>query len=222
MPFRGKQAESLWIDYNVGRLKEAIALDAQPNRGIDAFHLATAAHVELSRFPAFALKANELIAPFFKGRAVRAANAEDRDEAILWWLKALAVQPDHKVYRQAASQLIDTDYARLERTVRIGNSSRLVQANLHNTYARSVLISADGRRLAGSDRDMVRVWNLDRPGERAIELRESDFVYDMAFSADGRRLASIGGFHGVVVRIWDLDRPGPGRLNCRRSIRSML
>ena len=56
------------------------------------------AHVESSRFPAFVSRSDELFARFFERRAVRAAYAERRDEAILWWLKALTILPAAKSF----------------------------------------------------------------------------------------------------------------------------
>jgi hypothetical protein len=215
VPFYGARADALWGEFGLRRAQGAIALDEQSNRGPDAYRLALAARTQLEPLPAYTGPSVELLARFYEGRAIRSAYAERRDEALLWWLKASTVRPDHEEFRRAVTGLIGADYARLVKTIPVGRSDRGPRgAVASDDQGRpspvrifSMAFSPDGRRLAsGGDDRVVRAWDLERPDTPPRELRgHTDWVRAVAFSPDGRRLAS-GGDDGVV-RAWDLDRP---------------
>ena len=118
--FYHSRAENLWGGYNLRRANWAIKLDEASNRRPDAYAAAEMAHAESSRFPAFVERSNERFANFFERRAIREAYVENRDEAILWRLKALTVLPARAEFRRAITQLVGTDYARLRHTIRTG------------------------------------------------------------------------------------------------------
>src|SRR5262249_42388637 len=68
----------------------------------------------------------------------------------------------------------------------------------------AVTISPDGKLLAAADRDetIIRIWDLHRLKEiQRIDGHDSD-VLSLAFSADGKLLASGGG--DFVVHFWDM------------------
>ncbi|MGD9645918.1 MAG: WD40 repeat domain-containing serine/threonine protein kinase [Pirellulales bacterium] len=64
--------------------------------------------------------------------------------------------------------------------------------------------SRDGILLASGDRDgSVRIWRADGVGTPRTLAAHRGAVVDVAFSADGRRLATIGEEH--VCRVWDVE-----------------
>jgi WD40 repeat protein len=70
-----------------------------------------------------------------------------------------------------------------------------------------VAFSRDSARLAaGGPDNVVRVWDLRKPGASPLLLQEGLQVLSIAFSPDGTRLAS-GGLD-KTVRLWDLHNPG--------------
>ena len=89
IPFYRDKADRLWGEFGIRRMSWATSLDEKPDRGPDAYHLIYEALGQLKPFPALAGEREKLLAQFFERRAELAAFREDRDEAILWWLKAV-------------------------------------------------------------------------------------------------------------------------------------
>ena len=207
IPFYSGTADAEWAAFGLKRMQRAISNDSSfldPLIRRDAYRLihdAWAQRDDLMGIPSFESKSKSLLAEFFKRCADYAGITERRDDAILWWLKALTVAPDVEDYRRAAGQLVGTDYDRLVRTTRLFSAipgSRLVTA-----------LSCDGRRFAVSERGL-RVWDLERPALPPIALRdrpaEITFDFDfLKFSPNGRLLAATG--QDSAVFVWDLQRP---------------
>lgn len=89
----------------------------------------------------------------------------------------------------------------------------------HNGSIRQFAFSADGRRIAGCDSELVLgsvsadehtiwVWNSEQPDVAPVVLRGFERgVYPMSFSPDGRRVIGVTLFGKAEARVWDLDRP---------------
>ena len=206
IPFYSGTADAEWAAFGLKRMQRAISNDSSfldPLIRRDAYRLihdAWAQRDDLMGIPSFESKSKSLLAEFFKRRADYAGITERRDDAILWWLKALTVAPDVEDYAEPRP-LVGTDYDRLVRTRRLFSAipgSRLVTA-----------LSCDGRRFAVSERG-PRVWDLERPALPPIALRdrpaEITFDFDfLKFSPNGRLLAATG--QDSAVFVWDLQRP---------------
>jgi len=207
IPFHSEQAKRLWGEYNLRRARWAIDLDEQSNRHQDAYRAAGSAHVESSRFPAFRSEADELVGKFYERRAIRAAFAEQRDEAILWRLKALTVLPGRTELRRAVNQLVDPDYTRLVRTIRTGTPPPNPYGDGASLLSGSARLSQDARLLAAVARDgIVRVWNLDGADARPLVLPgRVPAVRALAISPDAKYL--VAGQFSDAALLWRLVQP---------------
>ncbi len=221
IPFRGGQAKKLWGEYNIRRAQWAIDLDQQPTRQQDAYRAAQSAHAEASRFPDFRNQSDELLTRFFERRALRAALPEQRDETILWRLKALAVLPARPELRRAVSQFVDPGYVRLVRTIRTGLDLGTDRDLTH----RFKLLSHDGRFLAAlpSDDGILRVWDLENSDHDPLILRgRVARVFILAISPDGKHLVVVER-PGRALH-WRLDQPAadPDLLKVDGEVRQLV
>ncbi|OWK34535.1 hypothetical protein [Fimbriiglobus ruber] len=66
----------------------------------------------------------------------------------------------------------------------------------------AIALSADGRLAATADRDVVRVWDMDPPGERATLPVGKGPIHSVALSPDGKTVAAAG--VDGVVHLWDV------------------
>lgn len=90
--------------------------------------------------------------------------------------------------------------------------AELVSERLRRLLPESVhpeLAVAPGARalLAASRADGLRLWTVGGPAVRAVLAGHTSYVYSLAFSPDGRRLAS--GSWDRSVRLWEVDTQQP-------------
>jgi WD40 repeat protein len=212
-PFYAGAADREWARFGLERMRTAITLDSDDTRATgrrDAFRLmqdAVAQGEDLLALPSYRTDAATLLASFFAARAERAQWIENRDLALLWWLKALSNAPGNEQYRRAAGQLAGADYDRLIETSRLVGFYGILRASSR----RSPVLSPDGRRFALIDLGRVLVKDLLQPAEPPIPLKfDASMLVDnrvarLRFSTDGRYLMAMGA--DAPVYLWDLRQP---------------
>ncbi len=139
-----------------------------------------------------------------KPAAVGGKAVED-DFQFVW--RALAVSPDSKMiacimhggdhFNPPAQDRIVLFEARTGTVIRRWNDSGLASSSWEE-----LLFSSDGRLLASSDADVLHLWEV-ATGKKVHTFRgHRAEVGSLAFSGNGRRLASVG--HDSTCLIWDL------------------
>jgi hypothetical protein len=146
--------------------------------------------------------ADELWAEFFERRALRAEQQERRDEALLWQLRALAVQPTDDRAR-AVGELISLDYP------------QLVMSFRHSSGVNAVAFSADGRWVVTGSMDEARLWRAETGEPVGQPMRHDDAVRAVAFSPDGRTV--VTGSDDKTARLWRAETGEPVGQPIRRD-----
>lgn len=124
----------------------------------------------------------------------------DAEQAMLLAIEAARLNWDNE---ERVSWLIDS-------TLRSQlNKPLFFNTTLHrqSSSLRAVAFSPDGNLLVtGGDDNLVRLWNLNNPGENPLVLSgHDDNVWTLMFSPDSRTLAS--GSVDNTIRLWDMDNP---------------
>ncbi len=158
--------------------------------------VAARAHEALSEnllFPQ--AKADELLAGYWDRRARAAAVREDRDQALLYRLRAVEAS-DTEGRRRHAAHLVGSDWQRLGATMR------------HDGQVSAAVFSPDGKTvLTGSSDATARLWSADSGAPIGEPMRHRSFVLAVAFSPDGQTVLT-GSIDGSA-RLWRSDSSTP-------------
>ncbi len=159
------------------------------------YTVARTAYDHLRTLPGYEVKADELLAEFWDRRARRAAFQENRDIAIVSWLRAAIVQSTD-TRRSEVSLLTKDDYSNLLSTYRHGGS------------VTAIAFSPDGKTiLTGSWDKTVRLWRTDTGTPIGSPLRHDNSVLAVAFSPDGQTV--LTGSADNTARLWRTDTGAP-------------
>lgn len=140
-------------------------------------------------------KADELLAQFWDRRARSASIGENRDEALLYWLRAIETS-DTERRRRRAAHLVGSDW------------DRLITSLWHGDGVTAVAFSPNGEwLLTGSYSGTVRLWKAES-GEPAGETMHHDsWIQAVAFSADGETILTDSA--DGTARLWKTESGKP-------------
>jgi WD40 repeat protein len=93
-----------------------------------------------------------------------------------------------------------------------GLRSWTLESRRHRGYLVATAVSPDGKSLATGGLDgIVRIWDLESGDLTRVLVGHESYVYGLAWSADGRYLASAGSFD-ATVRLWEVRTGMPLRV----------
>jgi WD40 repeat protein len=158
------------------------------------------------------------------GRYLRTLPFEDRSPITTDYASCVAISPDSKLLA-AGTSTIDTHFGRTPGLLKVWDLATEREVLVLHGFPGSVwrvAFSPDGKRLAAATGDYksgkksfdpqsgeVRVWDV-LTGQQIWILKSHPYcVWSVAFSPDGKRLASAGGAWNEPVpgevKIWDLN-----------------
>jgi WD40 repeat protein len=123
----------------------------------------------------------------------RLLRADDPGAALPWFAEAARRDPDDPTHAGRLNGAL----AQLPRPVYLWRHAQVV---------RDVAVSPDGRRaVTGCEDGTARIWDLDTGAAVGPPLRIDGAVVSVAFSPDGKRVATAGGVYALrgEVRLWD-------------------
>ncbi|MFW2403715.1 MAG: AAA-like domain-containing protein, partial [Gammaproteobacteria bacterium] len=145
LPGYGDMADELFTGYLAGKSR-----DARNLREVQGFS------ERLAEMPGREELGAKLLGEFWDRRTMSAMHRGDRDEALLYSLRALATPTEER--RRVVSELYGTDYASLLGTIRTSEPLQSVEID----RASGLLTSLD-------DRNRVEVWHVTESGPRRIQ-----------------------------------------------------
>ncbi len=110
-------------------------------------------------------------------------------------ISGLAFTPD-------GTKLITSSYDGTIKVWDLVNQQLLFTLRGHRNIIRDIALNPDGKVLASAGNDGVRLWNVETGEFLGVASANTDWVQSVAFSNDGRRLAT-GGFDRII-RIWEI------------------
>lgn len=162
---------------------------------LDDYQVAFSAYENLRDNSAYTGNPDELWAAFFERRALRAEQQQQRDEALMWRLRALPSHPTDNRAR-AVGELTGEEYIPLASALR------------HSGPVRAVAFSPDGQHVVtGSDDQMARVWEIVTGAPVGEPLHHQGSISVVAFSPYGRHV--VTGSNDETARVWQATTGQP-------------
>ncbi|ETW92314.1 MAG: hypothetical protein ETSY1_44195, partial [Candidatus Entotheonella factor] len=137
---------------------------------LEDYQIAFGAYQSLRDNPAYTGNPNEIWAAFLESRALRAEQSQKRDEALLWRLKALDIQPVDD-WAQAIKDLIGVAYVHLVMTLRH-----------HNAIKSGAFILHDQKVFMGSEDGTAQVWQVETGRPLGEPIRHQGAILAVACS----------------------------------------